>query len=267
MNRKIALLSMIALTVIVITRANANAQSGIGPSTFPPQCTPTVSITSVQYAGKDDRKDKVLVTWNAVKPTSPCVDFTEFRVDLRVVRKLGHEDSGSKTFSGSERSGLIEVPRGTLETDPVSFDVTISARVTAEKDKSVKVTGNGAPSIASAAQSPLGSSSQCDPSIKVTTLNFFPASTPTKDAVGIFWDASIADPCLAFSRFTASIKVTRADGSVQTGSSGVLARDARSARVEVPKGVGIVSFEVTISTRVVGVTAGVSFSARKQGNF
>ena len=41
----------------------------------------------------------------------------------------------------------------------------------------------------------------------------------------------------------------------------------RSARVEVPKGLNIVSFEVTVTTRVVGVTAGVLFSARKQANF
>ena len=267
MIRKNTILSIIAVALTLVTNRAASAQSGIGPSNFPPQCTPVVGVTGVQYAGKADRKDKILVTWSAVKPQSPCLDFKEFRVDVRVIRKLGHEDSSSKTFGGTERSGVIEVPRATLETDPVSFDVSISARVNSEKDKTVKVTGSGAPSISSASQSPQGSSGQCDPSIRVTTLNFFPVSTPTKDAVGIFWDASIPDPCLAFSSFTASVKVTRVDGLVQTGTSGILARDARSARVEVPKGLDIVSFEVTVTTRVVGVTGGVLFSARKQGSF
>lgn len=267
MTRKIATLSFFGLALLIVVRGGANAQSGFGPSTFPPQCTPTVSVTSVQYAGKDDRKDKILISWNAAKPSSQCIDFKEFRVDVKVVRKRGNVDSNSKTFAASERSGLIEVPRALLETDPVSFDVSISAQVSAEKDKSVKVTGNGPPSINSASQAPLGSSGQCDPSIKVTTLNFFPAATPTKDAIGVFWDASIPDTCLAFSTFTATVKVTRADGSVQTGTSGILARDARSARVEVPKGLDVVSFEVNVRTRVVGVTGGVSFSARKQGNF
>ena len=267
MSRKIATLWFFGLALLIVVRGDANAQSGVGPSTFPPQCTPTVSVTNVQYAGKDDRKDKILVSWNAAKPQSQCVDFQEFRVDVKVVRKLGHQDSSSKTFAGSERSGLIEVSRAALETDPVSFDVGISARVSAEKDKSVKVTGTGAPSIKSASQTPVGSSGQCDPSIKVTTLNFFPAATPKMDAIGVFWEASISDPCLAFSRFTATVKVTRADGSVQTGTSGILARDARSARVEVPKGLDVVSFEVNVGTRVVGVTGGVLFSARKQGNF
>lgn len=267
MIRNMTLLSVIALTVTVITGGGANAQSGIGPSTFPAQCTPTVNVTNVQYAGKADHKDKILVTWSAVKPQSPCVDFKAFRVDVKVVRKLGHEDSSSKSFGGAERSGVIEVPRATLETDPVSFNVSISASVDFEKDRTVKVSGTGAPSISSASQSPLGPSSPCDPTVKVTTLNFFPASTPTKDVIGVFWDASLSDACLAFSSFTATVKVTRADGSVQTGASGTLARDARSARVEVPKGLGIVSFEVTVGTRVVGVTRGVFFSASKQGTF
>ena len=267
MIRKIATLSFFGLGLLIIAGSDANAQSGFGPSTFPPQCTPTVSVTNVQYAGKDGPKDKILVSWNAGKPSSPCLDFKDFRVDLKVVRKHGNVDSGSKTFGGSERSGLIEVPRATLETDPVSFDVSISARVGAEKDKSVKVTGTGVPSITSASQTPQGSSGQCDPSIKVTTLNFFPKATPLKDAIGVFWDASVPDTCLGFSSFTATVKVTRADGSIQTGTSGILARDVRSARVEVPKGLDVVSFEVNVATRVAGITGSVLFSANKKGNF
>jgi hypothetical protein len=267
MIRKFATLSLLGLALLIVVRADANAQSGIGPSNFPTQCTPTVSVTGVQYAGKDDRKDKILVTWTAGKPSSPCIDFQDFRVDLKLVRKHGNIDTGSKTFAGAERSGLIEVPRATLETDPVSFDVSIQARIGAEKDKFVNVTGTGIPSINSASQTPQGSSGPCDPSIKVTTLNFFPAATPLKDAIGVFWEASIPDACMGFSTFTASVKVTRADGSIQTGTSGSLARDVRSARVEVPKGVNIVSFEVRVTTRVVGITGGVFFSANKKGNF
>ena len=265
MIRRFIALSFLTLALIV-SRGGASAQ-GIGPSTFPSQCTTTITVTSVQYAGKDDRKDKILVTWNAAKPQSACVDIKEFRVDVKVTRKLGHQDSASKTFGGSERSGLIEVPRATLETDPESFDVNVNAKINGEKDKTVRVTGSGTPSISSASQVPTGSSVPCAPTINVTTLNFFPAETPAKDVLGVFWDASSTDACLAFSNFRVIVKVTRADGGVQNSNSGLLPSAARSARIELPKSVGIVSFEVTVETRLIGVTSNVLFSARKQGNF
>jgi hypothetical protein len=266
MIRKITALSFLTLSVLFGSRAEASAQ-GIGPSTFPSQCTTTVTVTGVQYAGKDGGKDKILVTWSAAKPQSACVDIKEFRVDVKVVRKLGHQDSASKTFGGSERSGLIEVPRAALETDPQSFDVTVNAKVNGEKDKTVKLSGSGSPTISSASQVAAGAAGPCDPAIKVTALNFFPAETPTKDVLGVFWDATASDPCLRFSSFKVTVKVTRADGGIQNSNSGLLAAGTRSARIELPKSVGIVSFEVTLDTRLTGVTANALFGARKQGNF
>jgi hypothetical protein len=219
MIRKITSVSFLALALLIVSRGEASAQ-GIGAATLPSQCTTTVSITNVQYAGKDDRKDKILVTWSAAKPQSSCVDLREFRVDVKVVRKHGHQDSAFKTFGGSERSGLIEVPRAALETDPESFDVSVTATINGERDKTVKVTGSGTPLISAASQVPTGSSGPCDPTIKVTTLSFFPVETPTKDVLGVFWDASSTDPCLGFSNFRVTVKVTRADGGVQNSNSG-----------------------------------------------
>ena len=267
MIRKIISLSLFAIAVCIVGKSDANAQSGFGAATFPPQCTTTINITNVQYAGKDGGKDKILVTWTAAKPSSSCVDLKEFRVDVKVVRKHGHVDSATKTFGGAERSGLVEVPRATLETDPESFDVSINAKVNGEKDKTVKVTGSGTPSINSTSQVPLGSTGPCDPTIKVTTLNFFPAETPTKDALGVFWDATANDPCLGFTSFRVTVKVTRADGGIQNSNSGLLPASVRSARVELPKSVGVVSFEITLEARMAGVTTNVLFSAKKQGNF
>jgi hypothetical protein len=266
MIRKVISLSFFALALLIVSRGEASAQ-GIGAATLPSQCTTTVNVTNVQYAGKDNGKDKILVTWSAARPQSACVDIKEFRVDVKVVRKHGHEDSASKTFGGAERSGVIEVPRAALETDPESFDVSVNAKVNGEKDKTIKVTGSGSPSIGSASQVPTGSSGPCDPTIKVTTLNFFPAETPGKDVLGVFWDASLSDACLTFSNFRVTVKVTRVDGGIQTANSGLLTSPTRSARIELPKSVGVASFEVTVETRLVGNTTNVLFSARKQGNF
>lgn len=248
-------------------RSNESIQSGIGPATLPAECQTTISITSVQYVGKDNGKDKVLVSWSATKPQSSCVNISEFRVDVKIIRKHGNVDSGSKTASGSASSALIEVPRALLETDPQSFDVRVVAKVDGKSQKSIRLTGNGRPAISSATLSQQASPNACDPVVNVTTINFIPAGSGSKDTVGIFWDASVQSPCMRLSSFKARVKLTRIDGGVDTASSAVLQGNARSAKVELPKGTDVHSFEITVESSTQAVTSIVIFDARKTGNF
>lgn len=249
-----------------LTESKAWAQ-GIGAATFPAECKPALSISSVQYAGKDNGKDKILVSWNLTKPQSVCVTLSELRIEVKITRKFGNVDNISKTVSGTATSALVEIPRGTLETDPESFDVRLVAKFNGERQKSFRLTGNGKPSISAATQSPQSSSDQCDPVVKITTINFLPAGSGLKDTVGIFWDASVASSCMRLNSFKARVKLTRIDGGVDTATSELLQGNARSAKVELPKGVDIHSFEITVDSSTRAEVGGAIFDARKTGNF
>jgi len=270
LTRLVVAVIIIALVTAITrrdSRGEESAQSGIGPATIPAECQTTINITSVQYAGKDNGKDKVLVSWNAVKPQSLCVNISEFRVDVTITRKHGNIDTGSKTVSGSASSALIEVPRALLETDPQSFDAKVVAKVDGKSQKSVRLTGNGRPSISSATQSQQSSTNSCDPVVNITTINFIPAGSGSKDTVGIFWDASVQSPCMRLSSFKARVKLTRIDGGVDTASSAVLQGNSRSAKVELPRGADVHSFEITVESSTQATTSIVIFDARKTGNF
>lgn len=261
------MIAMVAVSNRTLTRSEASAQSGIGASTFPDECKTTLSISSVQYQGKDNGKDKILVSWNATKPQSTCVSIFEFRVDVKINRKHGNVDSASKTVGGSATNALIEIPRALLETDPVSFDVKLVAKVKGERQKTFRLTGNGKPSISSATPNPATSTDACDPVVNVTTINFLPAGSGTKDTIGIFWDANVVSGCMRLESFKARVKLTRIDGGVDIASSELFQGNARSAKVELPKGVDVHSFEITIESRSRAVTGNVIFEARKTGNF
>jgi hypothetical protein len=265
-------LALIAIAMVTasnhtLTRSEASVQSGVGAASFPAECKPALNISSVQYVGKDDGKDKILVSWNATKPQSTCVSIVEFRVDVKINRKHGNVDSASKTVSGSATNALVEIPRALLETDPVSFDVRLVAKVNGDRQKSLRLTGNGKPSISSASPNPQVATDACDPAVNVTTINFLPAGSGPKDTVGIFWDANVVSGCMRLDSFRARVKLTRIDGGVDTASSDLFQGNARSAKVELPKGVDVHSFEITIESRARAVTGNVIFDAKKIGNF
>ncbi|MGA9774131.1 MAG: hypothetical protein WBV94_34185 [Blastocatellia bacterium] len=247
-----------------------SAQGSIGPATFPPECQATVNITSVQNLGNSNGKDRIQVNWTVAGPQSSCSSMSNFRVEVKITRRFGNVDTGSKsTGSGTARSAVVEVARDTLETDPASFDVSVAGSFSGGlPDKVIKTQGSGAPSLSPASKSLPGLiTTGCNPSLSFTDINFFPKAAGNKDVIGVFWNAASSSPCIRLNNFDVTVKLTRVDGSVTTSSASV-GGGLRSARVEIPSAAfDIVSFEIKLTAKLGSETVSILASANKKGNF
>ncbi len=196
-------------------------------------------IGSVHYKGKNAAgQDGVEVDWLA-QSISDCVVFGSghdvnadktdiptfgYEVTVKIKRRLGHEDSGTfKTgiLVKGEVKTPVKIPRGNLETDPVSFEVSVKTTAGAVLRKTLHVSGTGTPTLAGATQTFTKNSTVlmpdgCYPRLQVSAINFIPGSAAraTPDKVTINWDAlSPLLACFDPPRFSILVRVTRPGGA------------------------------------------------------
>jgi|GEM_PF-1773834 len=156
-----------------------------------------------------------------------------YELTVTITRRFGDHDTGTAKSSNIFRGRntvVVQIPRATLETDPVSYDVTIKTTFGGLNRRTLTAQGNGAPALSAATQtfanSSLGQSFQqgfgggntttgnCFPSVSITGLSFTPGSGTTPDAVTIDWNASRSpSDCFFGPRVVISVEVKRNDNS------------------------------------------------------
>lgn len=246
-----------------------------GP-TFP--CEVNLSITDVEYLGSLPSSDRFRVKM-LLASSSPCFSALTFQggfapqslfsadlaVSVKVTRRLGHTDTG---FDSANRSTTgpfsidIKVPRGTLETNPVTVEANVNMTVTLRSTNAVRVAGSGIPTLNAGPQSSnaTGNTAQCFPSVTITGVNYVQGSGTQKDTVTVNW--TVAQPqssCLKLTNVTAEAKLKRADGSTGTATSG----GNGTATLQVSGNPGnVVSFDVSVRTEN-GSSPNITVSAKK----
>jgi hypothetical protein len=292
------LLSFLTLCVLVIVSAfdlpthSRMAESSPTNSPPPPQnigsippCTPNANIVLVKYLGKQTGKDVVEVDWNINAASSQgnfqgnqslraevvCAlnpgFFSSFVVDVKITRQYGHEDSGRTNTGGGfglgNFSANVEIPRGALETNPSSYDVTVDGSVQGFITRQARLTGSGTLSVSNGSQTTTTTAAQstlsedCAPSLTITGLTLHAAELPSqKDSLIVSWTKSPnilqgggAVPksnCFKYSGAQVNVKLTRTDGSTVTGS-GSAGSTSSNATVQLSGAAGDVSsFEITV---------------------
>jgi len=253
-----------------------------GP-TFP--CIVNLSISDVEYLGKSaggaNDKFKVKIVFS---PQSACFERlpsqqgfgqltttlfqANFAVTLKITRHLGHKDTGFKTFTDSSTGVIsvdVNVPRGVLETDPVTVEASVDMTATLNSRTIARISGTGVPSLGPGQQTFAGNANlaQCFPSVTITSVNYVPGTAAQKDVVTVNW--TVAEPqssCLRISNVVATAKLTRADGSLGTGQGGA----DGTAALQVSGNPGnVVSFEVNV-TALAASSAPITANAKLNKN-
>lgn len=247
----------------------AGAQAGsIGPSTAPSDCRTGLEISSVKFLGKSDKKDRFEVEWTVSLPKSSCVRISSYELKLSITRKRGHVDGGAvKGIAGSARKAIVEVPREALETAAVSYRASLTARLDGSGQKVLQLKGNGPPVLAPGGAAPSAPAEACNPSLKFEKVNFF-ANSGGKDVIGVFWNAESPSPCLTFKSVTATVRITRVDGRVESKSVPAnLGSSGQTANVEFPAGAAIDRHEVTLNAETRLVSSVQREDTQKSGSF
>lgn len=129
---------------------------------------------------------------------------------------------------------IITIPRGLLETDPVSFEVKVRTTVGLVMTQTDRLTGNGPPVLMNSTQkftphttvpNVLGT---CFTLLQVPALNFLPGSGSTPDQVTIGLHSGLpqlAGSCFDQPKVSITVRVTRPNGVVDTGQANVPAGD------------------------------------------
>ena len=204
-----------------------------------------------------------------------------YELKVTITRRLGHQDTGtaksSNIFNG-EITTIVQIPRETLETDPVAYDVTFNTTFGGTMRRILTAQGNGAPSLAAATQTfanfNLAQSSQqsfggnttpdnCFPSVSITGLSFTQGSGATPDAVTIAWTASNSPSnCFNGPKVFISVEVKRPDNSTGRGST---QPNANSITVNLSgASAASVSFIVRVSAET---SLGKQFQVNQKGEF
>jgi hypothetical protein len=247
-----------------------------------------VQINQTRYLGKDaNGDDKVTVEW-LVQSSTECIPFGGgkpvddrvnvlpfgYELTVKIKRRLGHEDSGKvikrDTISGRNVT-LVIIPRGALETDPVSYTVTLKTTAGSVQTFNRVITGLGVPSLAGATQSTNQHSTvtsvadNCFPSLAVTAINFIPGSGATPDNVAITWASGIVNAlCNEQPRFKVKVIVKRPAGNLDTVQT-VFAPNSTTAQLQLPGGpTGATNFNVTITALAGNV---IEKTDTQSGNF
>jgi len=209
-----------------------------------------IKVEKVQYQGKDSGDDKVFVEWRD-GGASPCVYFGGgfdvpgqsnippfgYEVTVKVTRKNGHQDSGKSksalVVNGNQvLTDVITIPRGLLETDPVSFEVTVRTTVGVVMTQTDRLTGNGPPVLTNATQKFTPHASvpnvlgTCFTTLQVPALDFLPGSGATPDRVTIGLNTGLpqlAESCFDQPKVSITVRATRPNGVVDTGQANVAA--------------------------------------------
>jgi len=247
-----------------------------------------IEVVKVQYQGKDSGNDKVYVEWRD-GGASPCVYFgggfdvpgqsniTPFgyEVTVKIKRHNGHEDTG-KSKSALVVNGnqviteIITIPRGLLETDPVSFEVKVRTTVGVVMTQTDHLTGNGAPVLMNSTQKFIGHTTvpnqlgTCFPLLQVPALNFLPGSGATPDQVTIGLHAGLpqlAESCFDQPKVSITVHAARPNGVVDTGQANVAAGNTTTTIPLSGTPGSVASFEIVVSATVGSVLEKSAVSA------
>jgi hypothetical protein len=286
---KFALLLLLLVSpVLSSTRGRAAGTNFLTPA---PQksCGGGLSIVSATYKGKVQGSDQVEVVFDA-SLDSPCArlgagdvgdGFGGRIITVKVRRRLGHEDTGvdhsnKGTFPPGRYARLVVVPRGALETDPVSYEVSVKATFGELFHKTVTLTGTGLPRVGAGVGTTSTTSShdefrpeECFPGIQVNDLTFNSGAGHVADTVTVKWNATKGAGCTCFPepKIDIDVQLTRPNG-FSTGSIKIQNGTGQTS-VNVPVSGSIANGPPTAFTVKVG--AENSFfqmtSASKSGNF
>jgi len=284
-------LIMLSLTTPFGFSRNVAREESVNPASNLTACqfpSPTVScdvnlfINDVKYLGRSAANDsfKVEFIFNPTSGTaclgsvpsiqgfglSQSLFSAAFNVSLRVTRRGGKLDTGSKTFTDSTIGNLsveVKVPRGVLEMDPVEVEAKIDVTVTLNSMALARVAGTGLPSLAPGQQAFGGTANlaQCFPSVTITSISYVQGAPRQKDAVTVNW--TVAQPqsqCLRISNVVATARLTRSDGSTGTGQG-----DGNgTATVPISGDPGnVVSFEVKVTALAASIPESLKANARR----
>jgi hypothetical protein len=286
-----AVVAVLAITLItlvsLLTPAGAARTNSLTPA---PQgsCGASLSIVSVTYKGKVQGDDLVEVVFDAAI-NSPCArlgagvvqdNFGGRVITVKVTRKNGHQDTGTdhsqkSDFPPGRSTRLVVVPRGLLETDPVSYEASVKASFGELFHKTITLSGSGLPAVGPGVQTTTTTFSrdqfrpdECFPSIQVTDLKFN-SGVHVADTVTVNWNAAKGPGCTCFPepKIDIAVQLTRPNGpssgniNIQNGTS--------QTSVNVPVSGSFANGPPTAFTVKVG--AENSFvqiiSASKNGNF
>lgn len=281
------LIFALALLSLPIGKAKTNLNVAQEPGV---RCVTRTSIEveKVQYQGKDSGNDKVYVEWRD-GAVSPCVYFgggfdvpgqsniTPFgyEVTVKVKRKNGHQDTATSkkatVVNGNQvLTEVITIPRGLLETDPVSFEVKVRTTVGVVMTQTDRLTGNGPPVLMNATQKFTPHSTvpnvlgTCFTLLQVPALDFLPGSGSTPDRVTIGLHSGLpqlAESCFAAPKVSVTIRATRPNGAVDTGQANVAAGDITTTIPLSGTPGTVASFEIIVTATAGSVIEKVSTSS------
>jgi hypothetical protein len=252
-------------------------------------CGGGLSIVSVTYKGKVQGNDHVEVVFDAAI-NSPCArlgagplqdNFGGYVVTVKVTRKNGHLDTGTDhhikaSFPSGRQTVVVVVPRGLLETDPVSYEASVKASFGELYRKTLTLTGAGLPRVGSDVGVTTTTSSfdsfrpdECFPSIQVNDLKFTSGGGHVADTVTVKWNATKGAGCICFPepKIDIVVQLARPNG-LSTGNIEILNGSSQTS-VNVPVSGSIANGPPTAFTVKLVVENGFfqTTSASKSGNF
>lgn len=288
-------LSLLLTLVAAQTPANVGRTN---PVRSMPQgsCGAGLNIVSVTYKGKVQGNnlgtrgdDLVEVVFDAAI-NSPCArlgagvvqdNFGGWVVTVKVTRKNGHQDTGTdhpikSDFPPGQFQRTVVIPRGLLETDPVSYEASIKASFGELFHKTITLTGSGLPAVGPGVQTTTTTFSrdqfrpdECFPSIQVSDLKFNSGGGHVADTVTVNWNAAKGPGCACFPepKIDIAVQLLRPNGA-STGNIKIQNGTSQTS-VNVPVSGSIANGPPSAFTVAVG--AENSFvqiiSASKSGNF
>jgi len=142
-----------------------------------------------------------------------------------------------------------------LETDPVSFDVTLRTTVGVVMTQTDRLTGNGPPVLMNATQKFTPHASvpnvlgTCLTLLQVPALDFLPGSGATPDRVTISLHSGLPQiaECFDQPKVSVSVRATRPNGVVDTGQANVAAGDTTTTIPLSGTPGAVVSFEIIVT--------------------
>jgi hypothetical protein len=191
-------------------------------------CVPSLTITSVHYLGKQQGDDRFEVAFQkSTDNTCVGLEIHGLTLTLNITRKNGHTDTKTNTgFDPIANPQSVIIKRGVLETDPVSFTATLSAKLRVLiSPKTTRV------STAAAAGPSTDQSLACCPKVpNVTVQNISPAPIANKDTVKVDW-TYVSSTCVQLTGTNVTVKTTHQDQSTCSGSQFVTDPKARTITI------------------------------------
>lgn len=285
----ICLLALLFTLTLSATAAEATVMNSVTPAPLQKTCGDGLSIVSVTYQGKVQGNDHVQVVFDA-SINSPCArlgagplqdNFGGYVVTVKVTRKNGHQDTGTDhhikaSFPSGRQTVVVVVPRGVLETDPVSYDASVKASFGELFRKTLTLTGTGLPRVGAGVAIATTTSSfdsfrpdECFPSIQVNDLKFNTGGGHVADTVTVNWNAAKGPGCTCFPepKINILVQLARLNGP-STGNSEIQSGTIQTS-VNVPVSGSIANGPPTAFTVKVEVQNGFFqvTSTSKSGNF